>query len=189
VEHYNPVGTFLAENVRSPRYITAERLSPFNPRCTDVGVVLDLMIHDLGLVLQLVHSPIESIEAIGVNVLTENEDMANARIRFSDGCIANFNASRVSLKKVREIRVFQDNRYLSLDFIEQKGHLLSREPSGLTKIDVPLEKKEPLRVELESFVSCVMKMTTPRVDARLGRSALDVALRITEAVRGSRKGD
>ncbi len=183
VEHYNPVVTFLEENVHAPRYITADRLAPFNPRCTDVGVILDLMIHDLGVVLQLVKSPIENIEAIGVSVLSPNEDIANARIRFANGCIANFNASRVSLKKVREIRVFQPNKYLSLDYIEQRGHLLFRDGQELKKVDVPLEKREPLRVELESFITCVAEAKKPKVDALVGRSALEVALQIMEAMK------
>lgn len=183
VEHYNPVTSFLELNVNSPRYITADRLAPFNPRGTDVGVVLDLMIHDLGIVLQLVRSPVAAIEAVGVSVLSVGEDIANARIRFENGCIANFNASRVSFKKVREIRVFQPNKYLSLDFMEQKGHLLFKENNEIKKEMVPLQKKEPLRVELESFVSCVIEAKQPKVNGFVGRSALEVAIKITEAMK------
>jgi predicted dehydrogenase len=183
VEHYNPVVTFLEKNVHDPRFITADRLSPFNQRNTDVGVVIDLMIHDLGIVLYLVKSPVESIEAIGVNVLSNGEDIANARLRFQNGCIANFNASRVSLKKTREIRVFQPHKYLSLDFIQQKGHLLFRDNGELRKMDIPLEQREPLRVELESFVECVAYARSPKVDGYAGLSALEIALQITNVLR------
>lgn len=183
VEHYNPVMSYLEVNVNLPRYITTDRLAPFSPRCTDVGIVLDLMIHDLGIVLQLVRSPIVDIEAIGVSVLSSSEDIANARIRFKNGCIANFNASRVSLKKVREIRIFQPNKYLSLDFIEQKGHFLFKEGQELKKEIVPLEKKEPLKVELESFVDCLIEAKQPKVGGSLGFSALEVALKITEIIK------
>lgn len=183
VEHFNPVASFLETNVSMPRYITADRLAPFNPRGTDVGVVLDLMIHDLGIVLQLVNSPIESIEAVGVSVLSKREDIANARIHFRNHCIANFNASRISLKKAREIRVFQANKYLSLDFMEQKGHLLYKDGSELKKEEVPLHKAEPLKVELASFVDCVLRMHQPKINGVVARSALAVALQITDIIQ------
>lgn len=182
VEHYNPVTSFLEAAVSDPKYITTDRLAPFSPRGSDVGVVLDLMIHDLGIVLQLVQSPIKTIEAVGVKVLSKTEDIANARIAFANGCIANFNASRISFKKVREIRVFQHNKYLSLDFMEQKGHLSFKDGNELKKEIVPLEKKEPLRVELESFVSCVMNSIQPKVSGNIAMSALDVALKITSII-------
>lgn len=183
VENYNPVNTFLEKTVNQPRYITADRLAPFNPRGTDVGVVLDLMIHDLGVVLNLVKSPIESIEAIGVNVVSKTEDIANARIRFQNGCIANFNTSRISQKKVREIRVFQPNKYLSLNFMEQKGHLLYKGETGIQQEEVPLHKEEPLRVELDSFVHCVLEAHQPKVNGLVARSALAVALKITDLIK------
>ena len=182
VEHYNPVTSFLETAVSEPKYITSDRLAPFCPRGADVGVVLDLMIHDLGIVLQLVQSPIKTIDAVGVKVLSKTEDIANARISFENGCIANFNASRISFKKVREIRVFQPNKYLSLDFMEQKGHLSFKNGNDLQKEIVPLEKKEPLRVELESFVNCVINSIQPKVSGNVARSALDVALKITSII-------
>ncbi|MDR2396687.1 MAG: Gfo/Idh/MocA family oxidoreductase [Puniceicoccales bacterium] len=183
IEHYNPVTSFLETHVNEPRYITADRLAPFSARGTDVGVVLDLMIHDLGIVLQLVNSPIESIEAVGVSVLSIGEDIANARVRFKNGCIANFNASRVSLKKVREIRVFQPNKYLSLDFMDQKGHLLYKEGLELKKEEVPLHKEEPLKVELSDFIDCILKTHQPKINGWVARSTLAVALQITDLIR------
>jgi predicted dehydrogenase len=182
IEHYNPVMAHLEQAVDEPRFITADRLAPFNPRGTEVGVVLDLMIHDLGVILQLVKSPVVRVEAVGVHVLSKSEDIANARIVFANGCVANLNTSRVSLKKLREIRVFQPNNYLSLDFMNQKGHLLRKTAEGLTKEDIPIEKDEPLKLELKSFVEVVRHYGTPKVGAELGRSALEMAIRITELI-------
>jgi predicted dehydrogenase len=182
IEHYNPVMAHLEQAVSDPRFITADRLAPFNPRGTEVGVVLDLMIHDLGVILQLVKSPLARVEAVGVNVLSGSEDIANARIVFENGCVANLNTSRVSLKKLREIRVFQPNNYLSLDFMNQKGHLLRKTPMGLDKEHIPIEKEEPLKLELGSFVEVVRGYGKPKVGAELGRSALELAIRITELI-------
>lgn len=183
VEHYNPVMTFLEEAVKAPRFLTSERLAPFQPRGTEVGVVLDLMIHDVGIVTALADSPVEKVEAIGVRVLSPTEDIANARLTFANGCVADLNASRVSEKKAREIRVFQDSGYLSLDFMNQRGHLIEKGPAGLDKREVPVEKGEPLAIELAEFVRCVRLADQPKIDARFGKSALEVALEITRLVR------
>ncbi|HCJ12437.1 MAG: oxidoreductase [Verrucomicrobia bacterium GWF2_51_19] len=184
IEHFNPVMAFLEQAVESPRYIVADRLAPFNPRGTEVGVVLDLMIHDIGIILQLVRSPVNRVESIGVNVLSaHDEDIANARIVFENGCIANLNTSRVSLKKVREIRIFQQNAYLSLDFMNQVGHLLRKQAGTLHKEDIPIEKGEPLALELASFVDCVQHHKTPKVNTDLGRTALALAIEITSQIQ------
>jgi len=185
VEQYNPVTSFLEQAVRQPKFITADRLAPFNPRGTEVGVVLDLMIHDIGVILQLVHSPVERIEAVGVDVLSQSEDIANARLVFENGCVANINTSRVSLKKVREIRVFQPEAYLSLDFMNQKGHLLKKGAMGLSKEDIPIEPGEPLRLELESFLSCLRDGAEPKVSGVSGLRALEIALEVTRQIRES----
>ncbi len=179
IEHYNPVMTFLEDAVSAPRYLTVERLAPFQPRGTEVGVVLDLMIHDVGIAMALVDSPIERVDAIGVRVLSVTEDIANARLTFANGCVANLNASRVSEKKAREIRVFQDSGYLSLDFMNQDGHLIVKGATGLERSEVPVEKGEPLALELAEFVRCVRLAATPKTDVDFGRSALEVALEIT----------
>ena len=182
IEHFNPVMTFLENSVESPKYLTVERLAPFQPRGTEVGVVLDLMIHDIGIALALVGSSIVRIDAIGVRVLSKTEDIANARIVFENGCVANLSASRVSEKKAREIRVFQDNGYLSLDFMNQKGHYIAKGDGKLDKKEVPVEKGEPLALEIESFVSCVKQSQIPKTDGSFGKSALDVALTITKQI-------
>ena len=189
VEQYNPVTSFLEESVRKPKFITADRLAPFNPRGTEVGVVLDLMIHDIGVILQLVHSPVERIEAVGVDVLSQTEDIANARLVFANGCVANINTSRVSLKKVREIRVFQPESYLSLDFMNQKGHLLKKGSMGLTKEDIPIEPGEPLKLELESFLSCLVSGAEPKVSGVSGLRALEIALEVTKQIRDSQASE
>lgn len=183
IEHFNPVMSYLEENVANPRFISADRLAPFTPRGTEVGVVLDLMIHDIGVILELVKSPIERIDAVGVNILSRTEDIANARIKFANGCVANLNASRASLKKVREIRVFQPATYLSLNFMEQQGHLIRLQGMSLDKQEIPIEKDEPLKLELAAFVQCVRDRSDPKVSASLGKSALEVAVQITEQIR------
>ncbi len=183
IEHFNPVMSFLEEAVVQPKFITADRLAPFQPRGTEVGVVLDLMIHDIGIVLQLVKSPVKKIDSVGVNVLSKTEDIANARIQFENGCVANLNVSRVSSKKVREIRVFQPSGYLSLDFMNQAGHVVKIEDGKLDKQEVPIEKGEPLKLELASFIESVKQRKQPKVGGELGRTALEIAIAVTEQIR------
>jgi predicted dehydrogenase len=205
IEHFNPVMSFLEKEINRPGYITTERLAPYQTRGTEVGVVLDLMIHDIGIVLALVKSPIEKIDSVGMHLLSKTEDIANARIQFTNGCVANLSASRLSLKKSREIRIFQDNAYLSLDFMNQKGHLVKKSDIiayglklkvGLAKAgdmssipvdDIPIEKGEPLAIELASFVDSVTRAKEPKVGAELGKSALEVAITITEQIRAIKK--
>ena len=183
IEHFNPVMSYLEEVVTNPKYITAERLAPYQPRGTEVGVVLDLMIHDIGVVLQLVGSEAVDVRSVGVSVLSKTEDIANARIEFANGCVANLNVSRVSSKKVREIRVFQSTGYLSLDFMNQAGHHVAVGLEGLSKNEVPIEKGEPLKLELASFVESVKNRKDPKVGGELGKTALDLAIQITSQIR------
>jgi predicted dehydrogenase len=201
VEHFNPVMSFLEKHIDRPGYITTERLAPYQPRGTEVGVVLDLMIHDIGIVLALVKSPVKRIDSVGISVLSKTEDIANARVEFENGCVANLSASRMSLKKNREIRVFQDNAYLSLDFMNQAGHLVKKsdliayglklkvglakagDASSIPVNDIPIEKGEPLAIELADFVSSVSRLQQPKVGAALGKSALELAITITEQIR------
>jgi predicted dehydrogenase len=183
IEHFNPVMAFLEDHIYYPRYIVADRFAPFQPRGTEVGVVLDLMIHDLGIIRQLVNSPVKKVEALGVNVLSSTEDIANARITFENGCVANINTSRVSMNKKREIRVFQPNAYLSLNFMEQNGHLLTRRGTNIQKHEIPIEKAEPLFLELQSFLHCIRTNSKPKVDVEFGKTTLELALDITEQIR------
>ena len=182
IEHYNPVMSYLEQAVHSPKFITADRLAPYNTRGTEVGVVLDLMIHDIGIILQLVNSPIQSLESVGVQVLSSTEDIANARLTFSNGCIANINASRVSNKKTREIRVFQEELYLSMDFMNQTGHLLRKKDNQLEKELIPVKKGEPLWLEISHFVDCVRHFSQPKVGIHFGKLALEIALLISDKI-------
>ncbi len=183
VEHFNPVMSYLEEAVDRAQYIIAERLAPYQPRGTEVGVVLDLMIHDIGVVLQLVNAEPVDVRSVGVAALSKTEDIANARIEFANGCVANLSVSRVSSKKVREIRVFQSSGYLSLDFMNQTGHHVSIGATGLDKREIPIEKGEPLKLELESFAESVKNRKDPKVGGELGRTALDLAIQITDQIR------
>ena len=205
IEHFNPVMAFMEKHIDRPGYITAERLAPYTPRGTEVGVVLDLMIHDIGIVLALVKSPIRKIDSVGISVLSKTEDIANARIEFESGCVANLSASRMSLKKNREIRIFQDNAYISLDFMNQKGHLVKKndiiayglklkvglakagDASSIPVQDIPIEKDEPLKLELQHFTESVAERTQPKVGASLGKTALEVAIAITEQIKAAAK--
>jgi predicted dehydrogenase len=203
IEHFNPVMGFLEKEVHDPRFITAERLAPFTPRGTEVGVVLDLMIHDIGIVLELAKSHVERIESVGVRLLSKTEDIANTRIQFENGCVANLSASRISMKKVREIRVFQENGYFSFDFMNQSGHIVRKQgmlefagklmagakfsETALPVEEIPLQKGEPLALELAHFVDSVARARQPKVGGQLAKSALEVAIAVTDQIRSAWK--
>jgi predicted dehydrogenase len=211
VERFNPVFGFLTKAAPDPRFIECHRLSPYPDRSLDIGVVLDLMIHDLDVVLAFVKSPLTSVDAAGTPVLSATEDIANARLKFANGCVANLTASRVSPERLRKIRAFSGGAapvYVSLDYRAQEGFVyrLARadEPESplwrkltagsdtavvggfggrrVVREPVPIEKGEPLRLELEHFVKCVRDRLTPKVSGEQGRAALDVALEITRQI-------
>ena len=182
IERFNPVMSLLEERLTSPRFIEAHRLSPFPNRSIDIGVVLDLMIHDIEIVLNLVRSPIESIDAVGVPVLTRREDIANARLRFENGCVANLTASRISPERMRKLRVFQSDAYLSLDYQAQEGKIYRRDGMAIVCEDVVVEKDEPLKLELAAFAECARHGLRPRVGGREAAAALDLAMRITNLI-------
>lgn len=182
IEQFNPVMAELKRRINTPRFIESTRLSPFPNRSMDVGVVLDVMIHDIEIILQLVKSPLVSVDTVGMPVLTRREDIANARLRFADGCVANVTASRVSDKKMRKIQVFHLDGYISLDYQEQTGHAYRRDGMSITREDVQIERDEPLKLELASFVYAVRHGTDPVVTGQQGAEALRLALRITEDI-------
>src|SRR5213080_2453074 len=138
VERFNPVLSALEARLTHPRFIEAHRLSSYPNRSTDIGVVLDLMIHYLEIILHLVRSPVQSIDAVGVPVLSRGEDIANARLRFEDGCVANITSSRISPERMRKIRVFQEDAYLSLDYGTQTGEIYRRSATGISKEPVQI---------------------------------------------------
>jgi len=182
IERFNPVMPELERRLSTPRFIESHRLSSFPNRSIDIGVVLDLMINDLEIILHLVRSPIEKIDAVGVPVLTKREDIANARLQFESGCVANVTVSRVSPEKMRKIRVFQEQSYLSLDYQEQRGSFYRREGGKIVREDVEIEKEEPLKLELEAFVECAAQGKTPKVSGSQAAAALEVASQITRLI-------
>ncbi len=182
VERFNPVLSALEARLTHPRFIEAHRLSPYPNRSTDIGVVLDLMIHDLEIILHLVRAPVESIDAVGVPVLSKGEDIANARLRFADGCVANITSSRISPERMRKIRVFQEDAYLSLDYQTQSGEIYRRSDGQIAREAVAIEKEEPLRQQLAAFVQCAMTGGEPKVSGSHAAAALELAVEITKRI-------
>ncbi len=182
VERFNPVLSALEERLTHPRFIEAHRLSPYPERSTDIGVVLDLMIHDLEIILHLVRSPVQTIDAVGVAVLSRGEDIANARLRFENGCVANITSSRISPERMRKIRVFQEDAYLSLDYEKQSGEIYRRAEGRITREKVEIAREEPLKHQLVSFVECARSGRQPRVSGFQAIAALELAIEITKRI-------
>jgi len=188
LERFNGAVLAVEPFLTTPRFIESHRLGPFMERGTDVDVVLDLMIHDIDMVLSLVRSPVEEIRAVGVPVLSSQVDIANARIEFASGCAANVTASRVSKDKMRKIRVFQPDTYISIDYQKQDAVVYRRSmEGGQPKIvfePLRIEKEEPLKTQLAAFVDCVATRQPPLVSGREGREALRVALDVLRCIEG-----
>jgi predicted dehydrogenase len=195
LERFNPAVTAIQPWLNRPMFFEAHRLSVFTPRALDVDVVLDLMIHDLDIVLSLVHSPIRSLHAVGLPILSGKVDIANVRLEFESGCVANFTASRVSTERVRKLRFFQPHQYVSIDYARQDLLLIDVDPkaapgtftplglpAGLAMHKPKVEQGEPLLLEIESFLECVRSRSTPRVSAGDGQAALKLALEINAAI-------
>ncbi len=190
VERFNPVMDCLESHLDRPRFIETQRLATYPPpraglppRGTEIGVVLDLMVHDLEIVLHLIRSPVRDVQAIGAAVLSPEEDIANARLLFENGCVANLTASRVSRDRVRKIRVFQADAYMSLDFQDQSGHMVRKSATGLETTALAIEKAEPLQRELSAFSDCVLRNRPPQVGGRTALEALKWALTIAQRIR------
>lgn len=217
VERFNPVFGYLQKAAPDPRFIETHRLSPYPARSTDIGVALDLLIHDLDVVLAFVKSPVSHVDAVGIPVLSQSEDIVNARINFANGCVANMTASRVSPERMRKIRVFSGGDtpcYLSLDYRQQKGYVYrmaredEKESSVFKKLlaaatpslsnssivseyagkkivrePAPIEREEPLKLELTSFVECVKTHCAPVVSGESACRALDLAFEITRQIQ------
>ena len=207
IERFNPVIMQVADEIKKPMFIESHRLAPFTPRGSDVPVVLDLMIHDIDLIMSFVDSPIKEIRASGIGILTQSIDIANARLEFENGAIANVTASRISMKKERKIRFFQKDAYISVDFQNQKVNLIKKSPKlvlllpqilagktdfnpddlfDLKEITPPEGGKDALTLELESFVYAINKNKRPMVDGEDGARALDVALQILDKIEFKR---
>jgi predicted dehydrogenase len=185
VERFNPVLSALEARLTHPRFIEAHRLSPFPNRSTDIGVVLDLMIHDLEIILHLVRAAVQSIDAVGVPVLSRREDIANARLRFENGCVANITSSRISPERMRKIRVFQEDAYLSLDYQNQTGEIYRKVGGGIERAEVEIEKEEPLKRQLLSFIECARSGSRPKVTGFEATAALELAVEITKRIEAA----
>ena len=202
VERFNPAFSSVKEKIETPMFIETHRLAEFNPRGTDVPVVLDLMIHDIDVILSVVNSPVKQINASGVSVISSSPDIANARIEFENGCVANLTSSRISLKNMRKSRFFQKDAYISVDFLEKKVEVVKMKdaPENPGDFDMILQNAEGLRKqiyfenpdiqannaildELETFADAIQNDTTPIVSLEQGTNALRVALQIIESFK------
>jgi predicted dehydrogenase len=182
VERYNPAIIAVAPLLAETRYVVAERLGVFVPRSLDVDVLLDLMIHDLNLVLSLLRQPVVDVRAVGIPVLTEKVDITNVRLEMANGSVANLTASRVSQERVRKVRFFSTRSYVSVDTKEQEVHGFRLNGRAVEPIAITVEKKEPLRAELEAFVDCVRTRNRPLVTGEDGLEAVELAHRVAAAI-------
>src|SRR3990170_1192250 len=185
LERFNPAIRRLEGVIQEPRFVECHRLAPFVERGTDVDVVLDLMIHDIDVIASLVRSPVERVEAVGVPVLTDKPDIANARITFANGCIANVTASRVSMKRERKIRFFQPDAYVSIDYDQRRAQIFHKPPPGAGWLDIRVETVEmkegdALADEINSFLESVRTRALPLVSGEEGLRALEIAAMISE---------
>jgi predicted dehydrogenase len=191
LERFNSGLLALDGILTTPRFIESHRLAPFKQRGTDVNVVLDLMIHDIDIIQDIVHAPITTLDAVGAAVFSGEIDIANARIRFANGCVANTTASRISLKTERKLRLFQDDAYMSVD-LQQKILTVVRKTDKPMQGDLPpvqieertFEQGDALKAEIESFLDCIINNKAPIVSGEDGLRALETAIRITEQVTG-----
>jgi predicted dehydrogenase len=192
IERFNTAVIEAQKYIKNPRFIEAQRLGPYDPRVAHIGVVMDLMIHDIDIILTLVGSKITRMDAIGAKVLSQNEDIANVRLQFENGCVANVSASRVSIEKFRKIRIFQDDAYMSLDYAGQSLKIYKKKSDvvrSMLDIDIikpKLKTEEPLKRELEHFISCVADGKKPLVTGTHGRDALEVAVEILRLLKNQK---
>jgi len=183
LERFNPALLRLSDSIRNPMFIEAHRISPFKTRGTDVDVILDIMIHDIDIILSLVASPIQSMEAVGVPVLTGTVDIANARIRFQSGCIANITASRVSADTMRKIRMFQSNAYISIDFAKAYVDVYTlEEDRRIAHNHLAMSESDALAAEIRSFIDAARGVCAIKVDGIAGLRAIEVAHAIKDSM-------
>ena len=182
VERFNPIVGVAREVATRPQFFEIHRLAAFSPRSLDTDVVLDVMIHDLDVVLSLVSSPVRDLRAVGIPVLSAKADIANARLEFDDGCVANLTASRVSFEKMRKLRFFQPHDYISIDYASQRGSMVSLRTGRVVERKLEPEVDEPLKLELCAFIDAVRHHRTPLVTGEDGLKALRLALSINEEI-------
>jgi len=182
IERFNSGIRAIKSIANCPIFIECHRLSPFKKRSLDVGVVLDLMIHDIDIILDFVNSNVNKIDALGVKILTPYEDLANVRLQFENGSVCNITASRVANKTMRKIRLFQEDAYISLDYEKQEAWIYRISNQRITRKKINIRKEEPLLAELTSFVNCIKENQRPLVSGQEAREALRVALEITKQI-------
>ncbi|KAF0127716.1 MAG: oxidoreductase family protein [Elusimicrobia bacterium] len=188
-ERFNPAVVETLKHIKNPRYITIERLGPFDPRVAATGVTLDLMIHDLDILLTMMDSEVESFEAIGASMLSSHEDISNVRIKFRNGCVADITASRATMEASRRMRVYQQDAYISVDYVSARLKIYRKKvPTIKTLRDIEitypkLEPKQPIREELAHFIDCIRTSKTPTPSGEKGLMALRLALDITDKMR------
>ncbi len=183
LERFNPALLKLADDINKPMFIEAHRISPFVARGADVDVILDIMIHDIDIILSLVKSPISSIEAVGVPVLTDDVDISNARLRFESGCIANITASRISAEVMRKIRIFQPDSYISIDCAKNAVDLYTlEEQKRIDHNHYSMSDSDALEAEIASFLNCILTGARPVVDGQAGLDAIKVAYQIKDCM-------
>jgi predicted dehydrogenase len=186
IERFNSAVLAAEPHLKTPKFVECQRLGPFHKRVQDVGVVLDLMIHDIDIVLGLIKKDVVSIEAVGLSTISDHEDVANVRLTFEDGIIADITASRVTKDIVRKMRIFQEDSYLSLDYVTQDVMLFRKTGDSILTEKIRIRKKNPLKKELKSFIECVRTGKRPIVSGTEGRRALAVALEIVKKITPSR---
>ena len=182
IERFNCAFSSTKRFAKNPYFIECHRLSPFPNRSLDIGVILDLMIHDIDIILGLVKSKVKKIEAVGARVLTPFEDIANARLEFVNGCVCNLTSSRVSEEAVRKIRIFFKNTYISLDYKNERAFVYQKKERNITKHPLPIEREPSLEKELSSFLDCLEKRKQPVVSGQVARQALALALEIKNKI-------
>ncbi len=191
LERFNGAVLALEGKVSRPMFIESHRLSTFTERSLDVDVVLDLMIHDIDIILNLVHSEVESVDAVGIPVISGKVDMVNARIKFVNGCVANVTASRVSKDRLRRVRLFQSDAYIAIDYAAQHISIARLVPGEAGKLptivdeELDIERKDSLKEEIKSFINCVIEKKAPLVSGRDGKRALEVAQKIQKSIADS----
>ncbi len=186
VERYNSAYLAVKKYIKNPLFIECHRLNPYPNRSLDISVVLDLMIHDLDIILGLLNDKVKKVQAKGVKVLSSSEDIANARITFNNGCVANITASRISGKRERKIRIFMQNCYISLDYATQSVEIYKKTKNKITKKILPINKEEPLKKEIIEFINLVKKKSFDISFAEKAKNALNIACKIEKIIQRPR---
>ena len=185
IERFNSAIRTIKGIIKNPRFIECHRLGPYDARVADVGVTLDLMIHDIDIVLDLMKSPVKHIDSVGACILSKTEDIANARVRFANHAVCNLTASRVTPDIQRRIRIFQDNAYISLDYVSQEAQIYTKDDGHIHHKKIDIKKSDSLKEELSDFIDCVRSSKRPLVSGEEGREALAVALEISRQIHAA----